>query len=87
VFGTGVILASRLESIAVPGGVCISDWVYQQVRSLPGLRIEDMGPQELKHLTSSLRTYMVYRKSGSRGAASPRGPDEPSATLGKASIA
>ena len=66
VYGTGVNLAARLESIAVPGGVCISDWVYAQVHSLPGLRIEDMGPQDLKNLKSPVRTYMIYRRSGRR---------------------
>ena len=87
VYGTGVNLAARLESIAVPGGVCITDWVYAQVRSLPELRIDDMGPQDLKNLKSPVRTYMVYRKSGSRHAARTDPPAEFSATLGGASIA
>jgi TolB-like protein/Tfp pilus assembly protein PilF len=87
VFGTGVNLAARLEPIAVPGGVCVSDWVYAQVRSLPGLRIEDMGPQELKNLKSPVRTYMVYRRAGSRYTAFTHGPAGAAATLGGASIA
>ncbi len=87
VFGTGVNLAARLESIAVPGGVCISDWAYAQVRSLPGLRIEDMGPQDLKNLKSPIRTYMVYRKSGSRHQTLTELPAGSTATLGGASIA
>ncbi len=88
VFGTGVNLAARLESIAVPGGVCISDWAYAQVRSLPGLRIEDMGPQDLKNLKSPVRTYMVYRKAGSKDTTSSiQQSVGPPATLGGASIA
>jgi adenylate cyclase len=87
VFGTGVNLAARLESIAVPGGVCITDWAYEQVRSLPGLRIEDMGPQTLKNLKSPVRTYMVYRRAGSRETALTDHPAEPAVSLGGASIA
>jgi len=87
VYGTGVNLAARLESIAVPGGVCISDWVYAQVHSLPGLRIEDMGPQDLKSLKSPVRTYMVYQTSGVRHAAVTEPPASSAATLGRASIA
>lgn len=87
VFGTGVNLAARLESIAVPGGVCVSDWAYEQVRSLPGLRIEDMGPQTLKNLKSPVRTYMVYRRAGKRDPHPAGSPAEPPASLGPASIA
>jgi len=87
VYGTGVNLAARLESIAVPGGVCISDWVHAQVHSLPELRIEDMGPQDLKSLKSPVRTYMVYRTSRSRHSALADRPTGSAATLGGASIA
>jgi len=87
VYGTGVNLAARLESIAVPGGVCISDWVHGQVHSLPGLRIEDMGPQDLKSLRSPVRTYMVYRSSGSRHTVPAARQAGSAATLGGASIA
>jgi len=87
VYGTGVNLAARLESIAVPGGVCISDWVHAQVHSLPWLRIEDMGPQDLKSLKSPVRTYMVYRGSGSWHTVLTERPAGSAATLGGASIA
>jgi adenylate cyclase len=87
VFGTGVNLAARLESIAVPGGVCISDWVYEQVHSLPGLRIDDMGLQDLKNLKTPIRTYMVHASGAGRSWAVAERPDTPSAALGRASIA
>lgn len=87
VYGTGVNLAARLEAIAVPGGVCVSDWVHAQVHSLPGLRIEDMGPQDLKSLKSPVRTYMVYRTPGGQHAPSTGRAVGSAAALGGASIA
>jgi len=87
VYGTGVNLAARLEAIAAPGGVCVSDWVYAQVHSIPELRIEDMGPQDLKNLKSPVRAYMVYRRPGSPRAPRPQRPAASAATLGGASIA
>ncbi|HEY5685785.1 MAG TPA: adenylate/guanylate cyclase domain-containing protein [Acidimicrobiia bacterium] len=88
VFGTGVNLAARLESIAIPGGVCVSDWAYQQVRSLPELHIDDMGPQSLKNLTSPVHTYMIYRRSGSHDPGFPaHRPTEHAVPLGRASVA
>lgn len=89
VFGTGVNLAARLESIAKPGGVCVSDWVHEQVRGLPGLRIEDMGSQPVKNLAMPVRSYMVYRRpTRTAQPAVPAPPTaEPPAALGGASIA
>ncbi|HSM02951.1 MAG TPA: adenylate/guanylate cyclase domain-containing protein, partial [Acidimicrobiia bacterium] len=86
VYGTGVNLAARLESIAKPGGVCISDWVHEYVRSIRELRIEDMGVQALKNLDIPIRSYMAYRRAGGHKA-DPSPSPTATATLGGASIA
>jgi adenylate cyclase len=48
IFGDGVNIAARLEGIAEPGGVCISDDAQRQVRGKIDFAFEDMGPQNLK---------------------------------------
>ncbi|SED88438.1 Adenylate and Guanylate cyclase catalytic domain-containing protein [Bradyrhizobium erythrophlei] len=53
IFGDGVNIAARLESIAVPGGICISSAVYEQVQGKVGGKIADLGEQNLK--TSTVR--------------------------------
>ena len=45
IFGDGVNVAARLEGLAPPGGVCISDIVHQMVRSRLDLAFEDLGEQ------------------------------------------
>ena len=45
IFGDGVNIAARLEGIAEPGGVCISDDAYRQVRGKVDLTCEDLGSQ------------------------------------------
>lgn len=49
VFGDGVNIAARLESIAEPGGICISASAYDQVRGKVGAEFADMGEQPQKH--------------------------------------
>ena len=50
IFGDGVNIAARLEGIAEPGGVCISDDAQRQVRGKVDFAFEDMGPQNLKNI-------------------------------------
>src|SRR6478736_6708918 len=50
IFGDGVNIAARLEGIAEPGGVCISDDAYRQIRGKVDIAFEDMGPQKLKNI-------------------------------------
>ena len=52
IFGDGVNIAARLEGISEPGGVCISDDAYRQVRGKVEMACDDMGPQSLKILPS-----------------------------------
>jgi adenylate cyclase len=57
IFGDGVNIAARLESIAEPGGTCISSSAYDQVRGKVDLAFEDMGPQALKNIAEPIRVW------------------------------
>ena len=50
IFGDGVNIAVRLEGIAEPGGICISDDAHRQIRGKVGIVFDDMGPQALKNI-------------------------------------
>jgi adenylate cyclase len=77
--GDSVNVAARLEGIAEPGGICISDTAYQQVRDKVDARFQDAGEQQLKNISRPVR---VYRVQPSGAAAGPRPalplPDKPS---------
>ena len=49
-YGDGVNLAARLETLADPGGICISGDVYRHVRSKLNLDFQDMGEQKVKNI-------------------------------------
>jgi TolB-like protein/class 3 adenylate cyclase len=67
IFGDGVNVAARLEGIAEPGGVCISDDAYRQVRGKIEMACDDMGPQALKNIAEPMRAWRV--KLGDQSAA------------------
>jgi len=57
IFGDGVNIAARLESIAEPGGICISSSAYDYVRGKVGIEFVDMGEQHLKNIARPVRAY------------------------------
>ncbi len=57
--GDGVNVAARLESLARPGGVCISNAVLEQVQDRLGLEFEDLGAHEVKNISRPVRVYRV----------------------------
>src|SRR5476651_2383503 len=59
IFGDGVNIAARLEGIAEPGGVCISDDAQRQVRGKVDIAFEDMGPQTLKNIAEPMRVWRM----------------------------
>jgi class 3 adenylate cyclase len=61
IFGDGVNIAARLESIAEPGGICISSAAYDQVRGKVGVEFVDLGEQNLKNIDRPVRAYAVVR--------------------------
>src|SRR5262245_4994025 len=63
ILGDGVNVAARLEGIAEPGGICVSDDVYRQVSGKLDVTFEDMGEQRLKNISRPVRTYAVTPKA------------------------
>ena len=68
IYGDGVNVASRLESIADPGGICVSDDVYRQVNRKLDVAFEDLGEQRVKNIAKPVR---VYRTKGSDAQTGP----------------
>ena len=71
-FGDGVNIAARLQSIAKPGGVCISGATYDQVRKVLPMTFGDLGVQKVKNIEEPIRAYQVGRPSETREAAPAR---------------
>src|SRR6266487_5395383 len=63
IFGDGVNIAVRLEGIAEPGGICMSDDAYRQVRGKVESNLEDMGAQTLKNIAEPLRVWRIRKNS------------------------
>jgi TolB-like protein/Tfp pilus assembly protein PilF len=68
IYGDGVNIASRLESLAQPGGICISDMVYQQVHTKSSFTYIDQGKQSLKNIPEPMRVYRVVASDGTQAA-------------------
>jgi adenylate cyclase len=69
IYGDGVNIAARLEALATPGGVCVSDLVYQQVRQKLELAVTDLGERSLKNIDAPVRVLQIETDpAAARGA-------------------
>lgn len=59
VLGDGVNVASRIHELAPPGGCCISDRVYEEIRNKPEFRVMDLGEKKLKNVARPIRAYAL----------------------------
>jgi class 3 adenylate cyclase len=59
ILGDGVNIAARLEGVAEPNGICISEDVFRQVRGKVEAEFADIGEQPLKNIARPLRVYRV----------------------------
>jgi hypothetical protein len=57
--GDGVNIAARLESIAKPGAICLSEDAYRQVKGRLDLAVTDLGPTQLKNIADPVRVYSL----------------------------
>ena len=83
ILGDGVNIAARLESIAEPGGICVSSSVYEQIAGKLDLGFIDIGAQSLKNIQRPIQVYRIERGQRIPGAPSvtrakpPRGARAP----------
>ena len=59
IYGDGVNVAARLESLAEPGGICISRTVHENVSNKLPLEFEDLGEQAVKNIAEPVRVFRV----------------------------
>jgi adenylate cyclase len=62
IYGDGVNIAARLEALAEPGGICLSDDAYRQARGKIEAEFEDVGEQNLKNIAEPVRIYRIADK-------------------------
>ena len=67
-YGDGVNVAARLEALAEPGGICISDDVQRQIEGKLAVEFQDLGRRQLKNIARPVRVYRVWPDAGEAGA-------------------
>ncbi|MBA1143582.1 adenylate/guanylate cyclase domain-containing protein [Mesorhizobium neociceri] len=65
--GDGVNIASRLEGVAAPGAICLSEDAYRQVKARLDLSVSDLGSTQLKNIAEPIRVYSL--QVGAKAAA------------------
>src|ERR1700736_4877101 len=79
IYGDGINIAARLESIAEAGGICISSKVYDEISGRIDLHCEDLGEQQLKNIARPVRAYQVrLDRTSPIAVAAPALPEKPS---------
>ena len=77
IYGDGVNIAARVELLASPGEICLSDNAYQQIKGKLALDVSDLGEQHLKNIAQPVRVYGV-RLDGTPERPALVLPDKPS---------
>jgi TolB-like protein/class 3 adenylate cyclase len=77
IYGDGVNIAARVEALASPGAICLSDNAYQQIKGKLALDVSDMGEQQLKNIPQPVRLYSI-RLDGTSARPALALPDRPS---------
>jgi adenylate cyclase len=59
IYGDGVNVAARLETLADPGGICVSGTVFDHVKSKVGVNFADLGDQQVKNIDQPVQVYRI----------------------------
>jgi class 3 adenylate cyclase/pimeloyl-ACP methyl ester carboxylesterase len=65
VVGDGVNVASRIHALAPPGGICVSDHVFDEIRNKPGMTATYLGEKRLKNVSRPIRVYTLTTTASS----------------------
>jgi adenylate cyclase len=60
IYGDGVNIAARVQSLAKPGTLCLSDEAYRQIRGKLPIDVSDLGEHQLKNIAQPVRVYSVW---------------------------
>jgi adenylate cyclase len=74
IFGDGVNIAARLEALAEPGGVLVSNTVHDQVRDRLPFAFEDVGERQVKNIARPVRVYRVRDLGAGTSPSAPAPP-------------
>ncbi len=74
IYGDGVNIAARLESLAEAGGICISGTVYEQIENKLSLQYEDLGEQTVKNIAKPVRVWRIRVEESGSPASGVRSP-------------
>ena len=85
--GDGVNIAARLEGIAKPGAICLSEDAYRQVKGRLDLAVTDLGSTQLKNIAEPVRAYSVQVSAPAAKPAPPRGKIGPEKRLAAIALA
>jgi len=77
--GDGVNIAARLSGIAVPGGVCVSHTVYEQVGNKLPVTFEDLGQQQVKNIPTPIHAYGIAPRGAGAATDHPQPGPQPDA--------
>jgi TolB-like protein/class 3 adenylate cyclase len=64
IYGDGINIAARMESLSEAGGICISGRAYDQVANKLGLEYENLGEHQVKNISTPIRVYRVLSYPG-----------------------
>ncbi len=70
-WGDGVNIASRIHALAVPGSICVSATVYDEIRNKPGMVAKNLGQKHLKNVSRPISVYVLSEAPDSAGRAAP----------------
>ena len=83
--GDGVNIAARLEGVAEPGAICLSEDAYRQVSGRLDMEVTDLGPTQLKNIERSIRVYSL--QVGVPASAKPASEAKPAEPKKRSSLA
>ena len=70
-WGDGVNIASRIHGLAIPGSICVSATVYDEIRNKPGMVAKNLGQKHLKNVSRPIGVYVLSEAADSEDAGAP----------------